>query len=452
MKKLACLWILLLVAGACTVQQNVGEESTPGEVQVVAFEGVNVVPMDEERILSDQTVVVRGDRIAEIGPVDEVTVPEEALRIEGNGAYLMPGLAEMHGHIPPPSDPEAYVESVLFLYVANGITTVRGMQGHEGQLDLRDQAARGEIVSPTLYLAGPGFSGGSIDSPEQAAERVRTQEQEGWDLLKVLPGLTREEYDAMAEAANEAGIRFAGHVPSDVGLMHAIEMGQETFDHLDGYIEYLNGDEGPVDEAQLEEVVQLTREADAWVIPTMALWETLNGTIPLETLLDYEELRYMPPDLVADWTESYENRISNPNFDLTARRQLIDNRMRLLQALHEGGVKILMGTDAPQQFSVPGFSLHRELERMVDAGMTPYEIWRTGTYNVGQYFAEQDDFGTVAPGQRADLILLDANPLEDVAHLQQRLGVMVRGRWLSEQDIQSRLDAIAASYDQAETP
>lgn len=413
----------------------------------IAFVNVSVIPMDGERVLENQTVVIRGDRIVTVGAADNVAVPDDALRIDGTGKYLVPGLAEMHGHVPPPDAPAQYTEDVLFMYVANGITTVRGMLGAENQLALRERTNKGERIAPTLYLAGPSFNGTSINSPEQAVEKVRRQKQEGWNLLKVHPGLTRDEYDAMARTAHEEGIRFGGHVPADVGLMHAIEMGQETFDHLDGYVQYLMQiDADEVDEDALAEAVHRTREAGAWVVPTMALWEVLYGTIDIEELRAYDELKYMPPETVENWFMLYNQRLNSSQYDRAAALQHIKARMRVLEALHEGGVDVLMGTDAPQQFSVPGFSLHRELERMAAAGMSPYAILKSGTSNVGIYFANEDDFGTVAEGKRADLILVNANPLDDVRHLQERAGVMVRGQWVAEDAIQERLAQIAASY------
>ncbi|HVT42887.1 MAG TPA: amidohydrolase family protein [Thermoanaerobaculia bacterium] len=442
------LWLILvlLFLGSCTSGNAPdSREAAPSseEEAVTVFFDVDVVPMDGERILRHQAVMIRGDRILSVAPSESVRVPRTATVIEATGKYLIPGLAEMHGHIPPPSAPQDFIDSVLFLYVANGITTVRGMLGWPGQLELREKANRGEIVAPTLYLAGPSFSGNSINSAEEAIEKVRQQKAEGWNLLKVHPGLTRAEFDAMARTAREVGMRFGGHVPQEVGLMHAIEMGQETFDHLDGYLEHLDGFDGPLDEARLQEAVARTREAGAWVIPTMALWEVLYGALDLETLRSYPELKYMPADQVAQWITAHHTRLNNSQLTPELRKRVVDNRMRLLGALNRGGVGILMGTDAPQQFSVPGFSLHRELERMRDAGMTPYEIIRSGTYNVGVYFRNEDDFGTIEPGKRADLVLLDANPLEDIANVARRAGVMVRGRWLSEEEIQRRLAAIA---------
>ena len=427
-----------------SVQAQDSMSSASGEA--TAFVGVNVIPMDEERVLENQTVIVRDGRIAEMGSADEMDVPEGAMQIEGEGRFLVPGMAEMHGHIPSPDEQPDYTDDVLFLFIANGVTTVRGMQGQPGQLALRERANSGEILSPSLYLAGPAFSGGSIDSPEAAEERVRQQHEEGWDYLKILGGLTPEEYDAMAETAQEVGIPFVGHVPGDVGLMHALEQEQQTIDHVDGYIEYLNGDEGPVNEDSLAQAVERTLKAGTAIIPTMALWETLQGTASLDTLTGYTALQYLPPDMMESWTESHEERLQNPDFDASRAQQVIDNRMRILTALYEGGIPILFGTDAPQQFSVPGFSIFLETERMADAGMTPYDILKSGTSDVGAYFESKDQFGTIEPGARADLILLEANPLEDIARLADQAGVMVRGQWLSAEDIQARLDEIAASY------
>jgi len=420
-------------------------QQAPAGGAVTAFVGVSVVPMDRERVLPNQTVIVRGDRIAAVGPTGRVAVPAGATRVDGRGKFLLPGLAEMHGHIPPPSAPAELTENVLFLYVANGITTVRGMLGAPGQLQLRERVRRGAIVAPNLYLAGPSFSGNSVNSPADAERMVRAQQAEGWDLLKVHPGLTRDEYDAMARTAREVGIRFGGHVPADVGLLHAIEMGQETFDHLDGYIEHLQGDRGPLDSAALADVVRRTRAANAWVVPTSALWETILGIPPLDTLRAYPELRYMPPQTVAAWARAHETRLASPQLDPAASRRVAANRVELLRALHRGGVRILMGTDAPQQFSVPGFSLHRELRKMAESGMSPYEILVTGTRNVGAYFP-RDRFGTVAPGQRADLLLVDGDPLKSLDNLVRRSGVMVRGRWIPESEIHGRLATIAAGY------
>jgi imidazolonepropionase-like amidohydrolase len=446
MKLTANLLAALVIASASLTLAQSGKDPSATKAPITAFVNVNVVPMDRERVIEKQTVIVRDGRIAEIGPADKIKAPDGATRIDGAGKYLMPGLAEMHGHIPPPNAPKAYTEAVLLLYVANGVTTVRGMLGAPNQLELRDRANRGEIVSPTLYLAGPSFNDRSVNSPEQAVSMVRQQKQEGWDLLKVHPGPNRDEYDAMAKTAKEVGIRFAGHVPADVGLIHALEMGQETIDHVDGYIEYLNGDAGPVDEAKLADVVRRTKAAGAWIVPTMALWETLIGYADLDTLAALPELKYAPPQQVEQWKSAHRNRLNQPDFDRKKAELIATNRMRILKALHEGGVRILFGTDAPQQFSVPGFSIHREMALMVKCGFTPYQIIQSATKNAGDYFKGKDNFGTIEAGKRADLILVEGNPLKDVASIARRAGVMLRGQWLPESEIRKRLDGIAASW------
>lgn len=415
--------------------------------QITAFVDVTVVPMDADRILTNYTVLVEGDRIIAVGPNDEVMIPSGARRIDGTAKYLMPGLAEMHGHIPPPSEPDSEIENVLFLYVANGITTVRGMLGYPGQLALKERALTGDLLSPTLYLAGPSFSGDSIDSPEAAVRRVQKQKQENWDLLKIHPGLTLDEYDAMARTARELDIDFGGHVPVDVGIEHAIEMGQRTFDHLDGYVDFVHGAEGPVDRVMLGAIIRKTRDAGAWVVPTMVLWEIVLGVANLDEMRLWPELKYVSRRTVAGWVRAFENRSSGVQFDRTASLNTARARMEILSSMNAAGVHILMGTDAPQQFSVPGFSLHREIDKMTEAGMSPYEVLRSGTFNVGEYFSDKDGFGTIAVGKRADMILVDGNPLESVLNISRRSGVMVRGQWLSEELIQRKLAEVAASYD-----
>ena len=429
MRKLALFLIALL--------------ALPLAAQTVVFRDVTVVPMSGISGPAKQNVVVTDGKIVSVSPV-KPKIAEGTTVIDGAGKWLIPGLAEMHGHIPPPNAPADVIENTLFLYVANGITTVRGMLGHPGQLELREKSKRGEIVAPNLYLAGPSFNGNSVNSPEEAIAKVRAQKAEGWDLLKVHPGLTRAEYDAMAKTAKEEGMRFGGHVPEEVGLLHAIEMGQETFDHIDGYAEYLEAEKGPLDSKKLADVVKRSKQAGVWIVPTSALWEVLYGTIPLETLKSYAELKYVPQASVDQWSSAYEARVKQTPRE--EAKNVIDARVKILEELHEAGVKILMGTDAPQQFSVPGFSLHRELLRMRASNMTPYEILKTGTKNVGEYFAKQDSFGTIEPGKRADLVLLDADPLKDIANVSRIAGVMVRGRWHSRAELDARLKAIEEKY------
>lgn len=410
-----------------------------------AFVNVTVIPMDTERALAGQTVIVQGDRIKAIGPVGQMVVPTGAVTIDGAGKFLIPGLAEMHGHNPPPGASEQDVARTYFLYVANGVTFVRSMLGWEGQLALREKVRRGELLGPTLYLAGPSFNGQTASTPAQAIARVREQKKQGWDLLKVHPGVPRAAYDAMARTAAELKIDYAGHVPANVGVVHAIESGQRTIDHLDGYVEHLGAMAGPVDATRLRELVRLTRAHGTGVVPTMVLWDTIIGAHALTTLLEFDELQYMPRAEVGAWTASYEQRLAAPDFNAANARQIAANRRVILKALADGGVEILFGTDSPQQFSVPGFSIHREMQAMHAAGMSSYAILASATRAVAAHIGVKGQTGTVASGAKADLVLLKGNPLEDIGNVARQAGVMVAGRWLSEDEIAKRLDDIAAS-------
>jgi imidazolonepropionase-like amidohydrolase len=430
---------------ALAVGRHAATAQTP---EVVAFTNVTVVAMDANRVTPNQHVVVTKDRITAVGPAAKTPIPAGAVRVEGKGRFVMPGLAEMHGHVPAAPQPKSLIDDVLFLYVANGVTTVRGMLGAPDHLALREAARRGEILAPNLYLAGPSFNGNTTPNPEAAIARVRTQKSEGWDLLKVHPGLSLATYDAMAKTAKEVGIRFAGHVPADVGVPHALEMGQDTIDHVDGYAEHLDGRKKPVDEAGVQDLVARTKKAGTAIVPTLYVWETLQGPVTLESRTALPELRYLPRAMVEQWTKGLDTRLKNPQFNAAEAKLYIENRMRIMQALYKGGVTMLLGSDAPQQFNVPGFSIYHEIERMAAAGMSPFDILASGTANVGAYFKPWDDFGTIAVGKRADLILLDANPLQSLANLERRSGVMVRGRWLPQSELQTRLDEIAARYKQ----
>lgn len=438
------------------VFQTQNNQTTKEKVtgNVTAFTNVSVIPMTSNRTIENQTVVIRGDEISLIAPSENVEFDSDATIIDGTGKFLIPGLAEMHGHVPPTDPPSnaprymnmEYVENTLFLYTAAGITTVRGMLGWANQLELKDKVSSQEIIGPSLYLAGPSFNGNSIGSVEEAANKARQQKEEGWDLLKIHPGLTLEEYDAMAQTANEIGITFGGHIPSDVGIIHAIEMGQETIDHMDGYVAHLNNYTGKELDQKIHELIALTKENNVWVVPTQALWETILGAADYDALREYDELKYIPKNLVSGYNAWTRRLLNNSNFNLDNAREHAALRQRLLSEMNKSGVKILMGTDAPQLYSVPGFSIHRELKVMSDAGMSPYEILVTGTKNVGEYFSHKDDFGTIEVGKRADLILVDNNPLEDISNLKNHSGVMVAGRWLSKSFIDEKLADIEASY------
>ena len=422
---------LLLIGGIPCVAQV---PAVPPQ-RTTAFVNVSVIPMDRDRTLAGQTVIVRDGKIAAIGPAASTAVPADALRIDGQGKFLMPGLAEMHGHVPGQAGPLA--NAVMFLFVANGITTVRGMQGAPYHLSLREQIARGETLGPRFYAAGPQM-GQNIRTPAIGDSVARAQKAAGYDLLKIQEGMPRAAYDAVVATARSIGIPFGGHVPDSVGLEHALESRQGTIDHLDNYVEAIT----PA--TPIAALAAATKRAGTAVVPTMPLWEMLYIPPDSASVAGRPELKYMPKNTVAAWFRSIEGggRIQGDS----ARRAFKATRLSILRALNEAGVPILLGTDAPQVFSVPGFSIHREMQSMVEAGMTPFQIMQSGTRNVATHFGTTAEAGTVEVGKRADLLLLEASPLASVANVQRRAGVMVNGRWLPESEIQRGLAALAASY------
>ena len=431
----------------------------------VAFVNVAVLPMDREGVTEAQTVVVVDGEITEVGPADQVEVGEGATILEGTGHYLMPGLAEMHAHVPPGDDPpREAIEDILFLYVANGITTIRGMLGSAYQIPLADELERGDLLGPTFYVAAPSLNGNSAPTPEAAERLLRAHAAAGYDLQKIHPGVPLPAWDHMVEVAREVGLTFGGHVPADVGLAHAMVTGMSTVDHLDGYVQavappgvvsQINAGqidlggllEQSVDPRRIDEIVQLTIDEDVYVVPTMYLWENLYGTTDPEPFLAQPEMRYVSPAQREAWRRQAAGGPLGTPEELEAFFSL---RARILEALADAGAGILMGTDSPQLFNVPGFALHREIAVMAESGMTNHQILLSGTANVGRYVREHlgldHSFGTVASGQRADLVLLGSNPLDDLDNLTDRVGVMVRGRWIPRGELDRGLEALAAKH------
>jgi hypothetical protein len=367
----------------------------------------------------------------------------------------MPGLAEMHAHIPPGNASDAEIEKVLAYYALNGLTTVRGMLGAPRHLAYRERAARGEVLSPTIYTTGPSLNGTSVPTVADGIKAVIEQKQAGYDLLKIHPGIKREVYDSIAATARRLGIRWVGHVPLDVGVRRALEAEQASLDHVDGYIEGLVRDGSPVaatqsaffgvnlvayaDESKLPDLVRLTKASGAWIVPTQTLFESMGSPETPEELAQRPEMKYWPAAVVAQWVKATADTRAQVGLNADVGGRMNDLRRRIMKALYLGGVPFLLGSDSPQWWNVPGFSIERELDAMVRTGFTPYQAYEMGSRNVARFFGAEDEFGTVAAGRRADLVLLDANPLDGTANWRRRAGVMVRGKWYDRAEIERRL-------------
>ncbi len=424
---------------------------THSHADTTVIVNVNVVPMITEVVLAQQSVVVIDGKIAEIGHVDAIPVPKGSTVVDGTDRFLMPGLAEMHAHVT--STVPYQVDRLSTLFVANGITTIRGMLGQSSHLKLRDQFESGEVFGPRLITSGPSLNGRSVSGAADAARQVREQEAAGYDFIKVHPGLSSDEFGALARTANDIGIPYAGHVPVAAGVRRALQSNMATIEHLDGYFAALlpansDGSGGfggffdvmlatELDADKIPSIVAATLEAGTWNVPTEVLIEQLIDDMPVAELKRRPEIQYVSAATVRNWVAAKESQLTDRGLDSQTAALAIELRRRLILELHKAGAGLLLGSDAPQTFNVPGFSTHRELDALVAAGLTPFEALRTGTVAVATFLGSNG--GIVAEGKDADLILLDANPLDNIRNSKRIHGVMLRGRWLPAIELHARL-------------
>ena len=526
------LLILLLLVG----QRQKDTNAKAQNAGTTAFVNVNVIPMDTERVLENQTVIVEGERITAIGPVDEVAVPAGAEIIDGQGAYLMPGLADMHGHFHFDDDPNS-----LRLYPAYGVTSVRNLNAIPEHLEWREQVANGELFGPTFTTSGnsiygvpsflktqvtifrvivvlspvivglvlwlflwlasklfgivPEFGqirrfifpslagllvvGGLLawfkvipltsfihlsfpfasvpESEAEAREMVRDQKAAGVDFIKPYNWMKKDVYFAVMDEAEKLGIYTAGHTigyPEKIALRDILDAGQDEVVHADEFTIYFWVGYDPAVDAwveydmdmdKIDEVAALVAEYDVVVTPTLITNETvLLGLEDMEDLLGQPAYQVIRPELMEEWRTS--GRLVNWQGQEGYRReQWRPLLMELTKALQDHGVLLNLGTDVSVEGIVPGYSAHLELPLMVEAGLTNFEALAAGTRNPALTTARMGadgDWGTVVVGNRADLILMPNNPLEDVTHTQNRIGVMLRGQWYT----QAELDALVAEF------
>ena len=436
--------LTLILVGAVLAGEGASADTT-------AFVNVNVIPMTSETVLTEQTVIVTDGIIAAIGDVDGVPLPKDAQVVDGTDRFLMPGLAEMHAHVPGTDSRD--LDRVLTLFAANGVTTIRGMLGRPSHLGLRQELLDGARFGPRLFTSGPSMNGESVNGIADAVRKVRAQHSAGYDFVKIHPGLSADEYEAIAATARELDFPFAGHVPVAVGVTNALSAGTATIDHLDGYLAALmpadsdrSGGYGgffdvlladQVVESRIADVVAQTAAAGTWNVPTESLFEHFVGDVSVSDLRNRPEMRYMRRATVERWAQARDRQQSERGFDATVAARAIAIRRQIILALHESGSGLLLGSDAPQVFNVPGFSLHRELGFLVAAGLTPFEALRTGTAATAEFL--DTNTGMVVEGRDADLVLLDASPLMDISNSRRVHGVMIRGHWYSSIELAERL-------------
>jgi imidazolonepropionase-like amidohydrolase len=452
---------LLVTSLLCgSADGTVAAQAIPPRDSVLAFVDVTVVPMDRDRLLEHHTVVVRGSVIDGVGPNRAVAVPVGATRVDGRGKFLMPGLVDMHGHfMAGTGEPGDEASRQFIWFLANGVTTARGLGGPPGYLATRDRANRGEILAPMLFAAGGSIHGGSVKSPAEAARVVREAKAAGYDWIKTHGGFDRITYDSMVAAARAVRIPVSGHVSHGYGLRHALESGQQV-EHLDGYLAVLAGDTGRagewndqqivldpailarIDEARIPGVVAATKRSGTCAGPTLALFEIVVGGVSAEAMAKWPEMRYVTRQMLEEFGEQVRQNGGPAAGDPNARRFLAI-RDRLVKALYDGGVPLVVGGDSPQFFMVPGFSLHREMAALRAAGVPPFGVLQAATVNAARCLGREGELGTVAAGKQADLVLLDSDPRRDLARREGIAGVMTRGRWLTREALSDSLDRVS---------
>lgn len=464
---LVALFAGLSLLSACQTTQGIEPAARPGEY---AFVDVAVVPMTTETVLEHQTVVVKAGRIVKIGPAGSVDLDPGVAVIDGNGRYLMPGLADMHVHL--------WDERELPLYIANGVTFVRNMWGEQTTLAMRERIRSGELVGPTILTAGqlidgePRIWGTSARAvtPAEGEALVAKHKAAGYDFIKVYSNLKPDVFDAIGAAAKRQSIPFAGHVPRSVPLAQALRSGMVTIEHMTGYTEASLADglsiganrsspaglalarrlaageiayDQVFDRAKRQAMAELTRETGVWNAPTLLVLK--NGGLTraeVAAAMRREELQYVSPFMQMGWNQTRRSDADQQAMKVFTERAPVDQ----VRALRQASALLLAGTDTPNPQIIHGFGIHEELALLEQAGLTRFETLRTTTANPAIFLGTPEAFGTVVEGARADLLLLEANPLADLRNLKRRAGVMLRGRWFPEVELQGMLKEVADYY------
>ena len=453
MKRLPALLLLLAGAACATAARS---EPAAG----LAFTRVNVVDVERGRILADQTVLVRGHRITVLSPASDVRVPADARVVDGRGKYLIPGLWDMHAHVVA----EEHWRWRFPLYLAHGVTGIRnmGVTGEDSALALavalRRRVAAGEVDGPRLVTTGPLLDGAPgvwpksliVANADEGRRAVDSLADAGVDFVKVYNRLPRDAYFAIAERARRRGVPFVGHVPMRVSAEEAIGAGQRSIEHL-LWLAFACTSGGDTlrasvvanprriaaagwarhDAARCRSIMTSMRERGTWMVPTVveATVEPRHELARIDAMLaDSATWRGMPAAVAAEWRAAYpRTRALLLNPDYLAYTAAIRAGLEDVRAVRP---RILAGTDVGVPFIRPGASLHDELGLLVrHLGLTPLQALQAATIEPARFLGTTDSMGTVGVGKLADMVLLGANPLEDIRHTTRIAGVVVNGRY-----------------------
>jgi imidazolonepropionase-like amidohydrolase len=440
---------------------------------VLLITNVTVIDTRFGGLRGDLTVVVDGTRIARVENSELVKPPPGAQVVDGTGKFLIPGLWDMHIHTFFGDWVPGGREATLPLFIANGVTGVRDMGSDlEPILAAREDVAKGRLLGPRLIVSGPMLDGPksqfpssiSITTPEDGRKAVAMLAGRGVDFIKIQSYVPRDAYFAIADECRQRGIVFAGHVPDKIRASEASNAGQKSFEHLIGIFEgsstaeeaFLEGKKGPArfletyapkKEAALAVLLAKNR---TWQGPTL-FWERGQWLVDTVDVAKDPDARYAPPHWRdKSWPTFKAGILKDLATDpLPVRRKFVEHELGIVKRLQLAAIPFLAGTDTPAGVDVvPGFSLHRELERFVAAGFTPFEALQTATLNPAVFLEKRGDFGTVEKGRIADLVLLDANPLKDIRNARKIRAVVANGRYFSREQL-DRILADVAAYAKA---
>jgi hypothetical protein len=476
----------ILLSFLALVLTNCRKQSNPiafePDDQVKAFIHVNLVTMTDEKIDTNQTVLIEGTKISVIGSSNEIAIPENETFLDGEGAYLMPGLADMHMHTREDWIGSRWPVSPLYLYLANGVTTIRdfGPNGNDLTYSLRwrDEINSGTMIGPTLYTSGLNvrYDTGITLSPQ---EIVQWNYSQGFDFLKIYSYVSYADFQVAMATARQLGMYTTCHIPFPVGFDRVIAESYDEIAHVEeldwefvefnrdtviawqDWLPYLIGcvlqqndvtsgfDLGDFQTRygdRLATVISILQSNNIPLCTTMIVDDIMvEKLFAPGAFLSRPEISYMPQDYLSAFNQGVEkHQIQFQGIeDLATFKYELDKM--LLDELHRSGVRLLLSTDAGTATMgiVPGFSIHDELRILIDNGFTPYEAIAAGTVNaskVVEAMIGKDDFGTIEVGKRADLILVNGNPLEDVTNIKNPLGVMAAGRWYSRQKLADFVD------------
>jgi imidazolonepropionase-like amidohydrolase len=433
----------------------------PGPKGAYAFIGVNVLPMDTDRVLRNQTVLVEAERISAIGPDGSVRLPANVTRIEARGRWLMPGLIDAHTHERALPDWPDDVAGNLAMYLANGITSIVNMGDFTGgMIAVRDAVRSGALAGPEIYVGhfvrGPSDGGTSdtlVATPEAASALARRAAAQGYDFLKVYDGLSTTAYDALAAEARVVGLPIAGHAVRQPGLPHTLSGGQVMAAHASIFLPGAGGTGAP---ASLPAATQLALASGVYVTATLFVHElitgygldALAGVDPYPRVIAQDGVEFMDDRCQEAWFRMLQQRV-----DIRLprdRRGELALQQQYVRAFDVAGVPILLGTDTIGiPGVVPGFAVHGELRQLREAGLPPWRVLATGTRNAGRFLRQHlraaDAVGRIEAGARADLLLLERDPREDPGTLRRSLLVMARGRPYTRDTLWAHLDALRSA-------